>query len=252
LTCPLLYAYDISQEDNLSSWDIAIQNSLIQDNVNQAELAVNIEKAKEQKQQSRDAFIKKVISQANEAGIVPKSFIEPLSVKSTYTWTNLIGFDSDDGGSGVGWSGSNWNTTWNANFNGSRAEIAGSYWAEGRGWVYYTPATSGNYDVFASYYLTGRIIGGNFTTKLLLIDTNTGSEYEQTLYNTSTSQYFDNVYKSHTKNFYLTAGHTYAITFVTETSASATVSATMSDFYSQEFDGTQREIGWYSFSVTPR
>jgi hypothetical protein len=53
-----------------------------------------------------------------------------------------------------------------------------------------------------------------------------------------------------TEQFYLYAGRKYAFTFETETSASALNTATMSDFYERELDGTQRQIYFWSMTLS--
>lgn len=167
-------------------------------------------------------------------------------VKTWYTWANR---NQSNGGSGIGWSGSSWAASDDIR-NGSRAEIYGDYWAKAWGWDYYTPTTTGNYNVTTAFKVTGRIItGSSLAVRVKVTDTTNNTTVTRTIFNPSPG-YFDDQYNSITESFYLYSGHKYAFTFETETNASALVSATFADFFEKEFDGTQRKIYFWSMSIS--
>ncbi len=229
-------------QDNLSASDLIINQSLSQNNSSSVTVQDMEKIATEVAQQKEEADAKVMNRIIQEATMDTQP---SDSIMSTYYMT---GRDQSHGGSGAGYSDSYWETFLDVNKNGSLAEIYGSKWGKGWGWIYYTPSESRTYTIGANYNLTGRIVGGNLNIKLIVTDTSNGSSNEQTCFS-ATSGYFDNIPKSSSKSFYLTSGHRYAITWEANTEASAVASAAMSDFLNTELDGTKRNITFNYFTV---
>jgi len=103
--------------------------------------------------------------------------------------------------------------------------------------------------IITDFNVTGSIwSGSSLAVRVKVTDTTNGQTITRTIFN-PTSGYFDNQRVTSTEQFYLYAGHRYSFMFETETNAGAVISATMTDFYSKEFDGTQRKIVFNSMGL---
>lgn len=168
--------------------------------------------------------------------------------KGYWQFSTLIGHDQSNGGSGAGSSESSFDQNNDyKNFNRSSAYFWGSYFGLGSGYVYFFPPTSGNYSIKTNYYLKGNIQAGSLNTRLIVVDTATnGVVYEDNLNSFTQGAYNNNLY-SPIKQMYLTGGGCYGIIFQSETNASATASAALSDFAGTS--GDRRYIHWNSFGM---
>ncbi len=229
--------------DNRSPWDASLQlNSAANDKTgNLAEAKTNSAAAHKQKEAFREKAREYLIKNA------PKK--DSAALSSSKTWTSFAYTCDSHGGSGVGYSDSTWFSGTSMGI-GARAEIYGEYWALGQGTVFYRPPESGSYKLKTKYYLTGSIWpGSSLTTRVLVTDTTSG-ECEEYVIGTLTGGYYDGSLKTKNTTIYLTGGHNYTITFEAESDAGSVLAVTMSDFFSEEFDGTQRQVDWDSFKLT--
>lgn len=251
ISVPIAYSQVSTNKDNLSPWDIILMqnntdNVLTSDGIK--EFAKNKAVADKQKAEAED----KVLQEMLEVGKKLPVFYDTSTYSPASTllrsWTQFTVKSGTKGGSGVGWSNAYWPST-RTIYNGSRAELYGSFWARTWGYNYYDISTTGNYSVKTDFNVTGRILSGSsLTVKVKVVDVNTGQTITRTIFN-PTSGYFDNRRVIATEQFYLQKGHRYCFSFETETNAGVVVSATMSDFYSKEFDGTQRKIIFNSMGL---
>ncbi|MEW6772123.1 MAG: hypothetical protein AB1330_12150 [Bacillota bacterium] len=261
LVAPVAYATPIG-DSNVSSLDIELQQQKEVEQLLPRDEAIkkfneNKAIADQQKREADQKALEQIIQGAKtlpgsaQKPPVPQSkdigSVAPAAVvKTWYYWPYT---NQSKGGSGIGWSDVYWAAS-DIIRNGSRAEVYGNYWAKAWGWDYYTPSTTGNYSVTTYFYVTGAIYSGSYlAVRVKVTDTTTGQTITRTIFN-PTSGYFDNQWVSATEQFYLYAGRRYAFTFETETNAGAIYSATASDFYTREFDGTQRQIYFWSMSLS--
>lgn len=208
-------------------------------------LKFNLNIANEQKQAAKEALIKKVIAESKSLTVQSQ---RAETSRGYWQFSTLIGHDQNHGGSGAGSSESSWDPNNDyKNFNRSSAYVWGSYYGLGSGYVYFFPPSSGNYSIKTNYYLKGNIQGGSLTTRLIVVDTATnGVVYEDNLNSFSQGTFNNNLY-SPTKQVYLRGGGCYGIIFQSETNASATASAALSDFAGTS--SNRRYIHWNSFGM---
>ncbi|WP_148275891.1 hypothetical protein [Thermacetogenium phaeum] len=253
LAVPVAYSHNVSSSrDNLSPWDILLQNNA--DNVLPLDEGIkefnkNKAIADQQKAEAEDKALQEILQRAKAFPISSDApgTVSPAATQIKY-WTWFPYRSQSKGGSGVGWSNAYWPSIGTI-YNGSRAEIYGSFWAKAWGYDYYIPSTTGNYSIITDFNVTGSIwSGSSLAVRVKVADTTNGQTITRTIFN-PTSGYFDNQRVTSTEQFYLYAGHRYSFMFETETNAGAVVSATMADFYSKEFDGTQRKIVFNSMGL---
>ncbi len=208
-------------------------------------LKANIETANKQKLEAKEALINKVVERAKSLHIESQ---RAATLNGYWQFDSLFGLDKSHGGSGAGSSESSWDQNNDyKNFNRSSAYLWGSYYGLGSGYVYFFPPSSGNYSIKTNYYLKGNIQGGSLTTRLIVVDTATGGVVYENNLNSFTQGTFNNNLYSPTKQIYLTGGECYGIIFQSETNASATASAALSDFAGTS--SSRRYIHWNSFGL---
>lgn len=240
-------AFAEEYDGNLSEWDIKVlevePDQIGSDNGSKSDFSTIVE-------QQRQDFKKRVTQQAaEELKTIDIDQIKNdqsiLSILSSYTWYNLNGIDDDHGGSGIGFS-----TSWSSNDEfrlAARAEGYGDYWAEGTGYVLFFPSSTGTHTLETKYRLTGNILlGGDLYVNVRIVDLDTNTEYDETVEHL-TSGYYDNSLRTKNEQFYLIEDHCYQIFFEPLVSA---IGTELSDFGSEEFDGTQRNISFVTFTMT--
>ncbi|WP_028306672.1 hypothetical protein [Desulfitibacter alkalitolerans] len=239
LTVVFVSSVGATNNDNFSVWDTssflaAFENK--EDNLKNLEEEYKINSQIAEKQKLEYQF-KELTNLTEQAKKLDNEFV----IQSTSgTWWRLHGNSHGHGGSGIGYSESQWDNM-NTLRIGSRAELGGNFWANGTGWVWFTPSQSGMYDLNVLYTLKGRNIAGDFATYLEVYNSDTGTLHQQTLLRNSNS-YFDYEQYNQSKTFYLQANNSYALRFKGEANASTLGGVAMSDFTSREFDGQRRHI----------
>jgi len=245
--------------ENYSSWDVKLESAVINETAGSYDYDKEFEAAKQEAQKQREhskntvhqRILNSIEQETADKLVFPfkNETIAPSSISATWYYSD--GIIADHGGSGIGYSEAR--TIGDNIFRiGSRAEIAGSYWADGLLWVNYGRHSLGTgwYRLSTAYYLTGRVIMGNLNIKLVVYDATARRIAEEKTIFSSSNGYFEDAFKSGYVNVYLENGHSYVFEFVVETEANAVGGVSMSDFTSKEFDGTQREVEWSFFRLT--
>lgn len=110
------------------------------------------------------------------------------------------------------------------------ASVYGTYWAAAKGWNYFDPSTSGTYNIYNRWLISGLINNGsNLNIDLIIKDRTTGSTTTMNLRNLTDGTY-NNYEDQETKQFYMTGGHKYLIYFDVKVTASTSGWATEIDF----------------------
>ena len=221
--------------------------------IERSKSAINI--VNEQKREAKEAILKKVNDEVKSIDKAAQKAAQKAAEKSTtlrywYQATSLIGHEQSYGGNGLGYSDSSWDESDDKNYNVSSAGIWGAKWGLGSGYVLFFPPSDGTYSIKTNYYLKGVIEGGNLTTTLKVVDSNTGGVvFEDSLNSLGTGSYNNNLY-SPTKQVYLEStddngyAKCYTIIFEAQTEAGATASGALSNF---KGTGTDKYIHWNSF-----